>query len=269
MAGPSDDALTRATQRLAEAGCIAPEEEVAAFVAAAAGDAELFGVFVERRTTGEPLAWITGTTVFCGCTIAIDPGVYVPRWQSEPLAERAAALLPPDGRAIDVGTGSGAIARVLMNRQPAASVLGTESDPVAARCARRNGVDVVEGDLFAGVPVSWRGSIDVIVAVLPYVPTGALEYLPRDVRTFEPATALDGGDDGLVVVRRAVAEARAWLKQRGHLLLEVGGDQPDLLNATLLSSRFGAVRVLSDADGDPRGVEAVAVRDTDLPSSER
>ncbi len=249
--------LFQAARRLAAAGCVSPEEEAAELVAAAAGDAEMLGAFLERRTTGEPLAWITGTTVFSGSTVAVDPGVYVPRWQSEPLAERAAALLSPDGRAIDLGTGSGAIARVLLDRHPAASVLGTEIDPLAAQCARRNGVDVVEGDLFTGVPASWKRSVDVIVAILPYVPTGALAYLPRDVRTFEPEVALDGGDDGLVVVRRAVVESRAWLRDGGHVLFEVGGDQPDPLTATLLSAHFGAVRVISDANGDPRGVEAV------------
>jgi release factor glutamine methyltransferase len=175
------------------------------------------------------------------------------------LAERAAELLPSDGRAIDLGTGSGAIALVLIERRPSASVLGTERDPVAASCARQNGVPLVEGDLFEGTPASWRGTVDVIVAVLPYVPTDELAYLPRDVREFEPTTALDGGDDGLVVVRRAVTEARQWLRPGGHILLEIGGAQPDALVPTLEESQFGAIRVICDAEGDVRGVEALAV----------
>jgi len=214
---------------------------------------------VERRSTGEPLAWITGSARFCGCLIAVTAGVYVPRWQTEPLAERAAELLPPDGRAIDLGTGSGAIAFVLIDRCPDASVLGTESDPVAVACARSNGVTVAEGDLFEGVPASWKGSVDVIVAVLPYVPTDEIEYLPRDVRDFEPSTALDGGLDGLATVRRAVIEARQWLRIGGYVLFEIGGDQPEVLAPILEAEHFASIRVLSDADGDPRGVEAVAV----------
>jgi release factor glutamine methyltransferase len=257
--GRPTNALADATRRLAAAGFVAPEEEAAELAAAARGDDEMLAGLVERRSTGEPIAWITGTTKFCGLSIVIAPSVFVPRWQSEPLAERAAELLPPDGRAIDLGTGSGAIASVLLDRRPGASVLGTERDPVAARCARSNGVTVVEGDLFHGVPVSWKGTVDVVVAVLPYVPTYELAYLPRDVRAFEPTTALDGGDDGLVVVRRAVSEAREWLRVGAHVLAEVGGDQPDALLPILHAAHFGAIRVIRDADGDPRGVEAEAI----------
>ena len=249
--------LSLATRRLAAAGCVAAEEEAEELAAAALEDAELLGALVDRRTTGEPIAWITGTSVFCGRSVTVTPGVYVPRWQSERLAERAAALLPPEGRAIDLGTGSGAIVCVLLDRHPASSVLGTESDPVAAQCARHNGVTVVEGDLFEGVPASWRESVDVVVAVLPYVPTGEIGYLPRDVRAFEPTSALDGGEDGLGVVRQAVGEARGWLRDGGHVLFEVGGDQPEALAAILLQEGFERIRVLSDVEGDPRGVEAL------------
>jgi len=259
MPGPSEGALLDATRRLAIAGCVAPEEEAAELASAAEDDDQLLGALVERRSTGEPLAWITGTAEFCGRSVAVVPGVYVPRWQSEPLAERAAELLPAAGRAIDLGTGSGAIALVLLDRCPTASVIGTERDPVAAGCARKNGVAVVEGDLFEGAPPSWKGTVDVIVAVLPYVPTNELAYLPRDVRDFEPSTALDGGDDGLVVVRRAVAEARQWLSLGGHLLLEIGGAQPDALLPTLEEAQFGAIGVIRDAEGDVRGIEAMAV----------
>jgi release factor glutamine methyltransferase len=258
MPGPSSAALAEATRRLVAAGCVAAADEAEELAVASHGDDTRLAALVDRRSTGEPLAWITGMTSFCGVSIAVTPGVYVPRWQSQPLAERASERLPPEGRAIDLGTGSGAIACVLRVRRPSASVLGTERDPAAAECARGNGVTVAEGDLFEGVPTSWRGSVDVVVAVLPYVPTGEIEYLPRDVREFEPTGALDGGADGLVVVRRAVAAARAWLRPGGYLLLEIGGDQPDALTAVLESARFGSIQVICDEDGDPRGIEAVA-----------
>jgi release factor glutamine methyltransferase len=219
--------LSEATRRLSLAGCVAAEDEARELAATASGDASHLASLVERRTTGEPLAWITGTTTFCGCTIGIDPGVYVPRWQSEPLAERAAAVLPEHGRAIDLGTGSGALACVLHARKPRASP-------------------------------AWRGTLDVVVAVLPYVPTHAIAYLPRDVRTFEPIASLDGGDDGLAVISRAARAARRWLRPGGHLLLEVGGDQPDELGPMLERYGYDGLRVLSDGEGDPRGVEAVA-----------
>jgi release factor glutamine methyltransferase len=257
---PSGSALSDATERLAAAGCVAPEEEALELMAAAQGDDQMLDALVERRSTGEPLAWITGTTMFCGFRVGVAPGIYVPRWQSQPLAERAAELLPDHGRAIDIGTGSGAIACVLLARRPDASVLGTECDRKAAECARANGVPVVEGDLFEGVPTSWKGSVDVVVSVLPYVPTGEIEFLPRDVRDFEPIGALDGGADGLAVIRRAVAEARAWLRPGGHLLLEIGGDQPGILTPVLETAGFASIRVISDEDGDPRGIEAVTGR---------
>jgi release factor glutamine methyltransferase len=250
--------VSEAVRLLAAAGCVAPEEEAEELAAAARGDAEVMAGLVGRRTTGEPLAWITGSIQFCGSSIAVTPGVYVPRWQSEPLAQRAAELLSPAGRAIDLGTGCGAIARLLLERHPGASVLGTERDPQAARCARSNGVIVAEGDLFEGVPQSWKGEVDVIVAVLPYVPTGEIPFLPRDVRAFEPALALDGGDDGLAVVRRAVIEGRQWLRPGGHILVEIGGNQADALAPILEIARFDRIRLIVDADGDPRGVEAAA-----------
>jgi release factor glutamine methyltransferase len=250
--------MAEAISHLAMAGCIAPEEEVAELATAARGDGDVMKALVERRTTGEPLAWITGKTEFCGCSVEVSPGVFVPRWQSEQLAIRAAELLPPSGRAVDLGTGSGAIARVLMDRRPRASVIGTESDPIAAECARRNGVTVSEGDLFQKVPQAWKGTIDVVVAVLPYVPTGEIPFLARDVREFEPLSALDGGEDGLAVVRRVIAELPHWLAARGRALLEVGGDQPRILTPILEKARLEVVQVIFDEDGDARGIEVVA-----------
>ena len=97
---------------------------------------------VERRLTGEPLAWITGRTVFCGLDVVVEPGVYVPRWQSEPLARLAAGLLPPAGAGVDLCCGTGALAMVMQAARPGARVVATEVDPVAVRCARRNHVVV-------------------------------------------------------------------------------------------------------------------------------
>lgn len=258
MPEPLSAALSTATHRLAAAGCVAAEEEAELLAAAAHGDEDLLVELVDRRTTGEPLAWITGVAQFCDCLVPVTSGVFVPRWQSERLAERAVQLLPPRGRAIDLGTGSGAIAMVLLARRPHASVFGVESDPLAAECARNNGVTVMQGDLFEAVPRSWLGTVDLVVGVLPYVPTGEIPYLPRDVPAFEPLSALDGGGDGLCLIRRAVGESREWLRDGGHILLEIGGDQPRALIPVLETAGFGSVRVALDEDGDPRSVEAVA-----------
>ena len=255
--GPAPGPGGWAVATLARAGCVAPEEEAVELWQAASGDDSGFAALVARRTTGEPLAWITGTVTFCGAVLTVLPGVYVPRWQSEALAERSVRRLPPTGRAVDVGTGCGALARVLADRRPGAAVIGTESDPRAAACARGNGVTVAEGDLLC-LPASWRGTVDVVVAVLPYVPTGALGYLPRDVQAFEPLTALDGGPDGLAVLQRLIDQAAGWLRPGGCLLMEVGGEQAEPVGARLEAACFGHVEVREDDEGDVRAVEAVA-----------
>jgi len=204
--------------------------------------------------TGEPLAWLVGSTRFCDLDVAVDPGVYVPRWQSEGLARRATELLPPDGTAVDVATGSGAVAAVLAHRRPGARVVATEVDPVAAACARRNGVDVREGSLDEALPDGMAGTVDVLCAVLPYVPTGALHLLPRDVVAHEPRTALDGGPDGLTLVTGLVSRSIRWVRPGGWLLVEVGEDQVDRVAVLMGSVGYIDTEVLADGDGDPRGV---------------
>ena len=238
---------------LAAAGCVAADDEAAELVAAAA-DADGLATMVARRVTGEPLAWITGSTVFCGRAVGVRPGVYVPRWQSESLATTAAGLLPETGTAVDLCTGSGAVALVLAAARPSARVLATEADPVAVACARANGVDVRHGDLDGPLPASLDGTVDVVSGVVPYVPAGALHLLPRDVVDHEPRSALDGGEDGLTLVRRAVAAGTRLLAPGGWLLLEAGGDQCPVVADLFTRAGFGAVRVLADGDGDPRAV---------------
>jgi release factor glutamine methyltransferase len=210
---------------------------------------------VQRREAGEPLAWITGRTRFCGLTLAMDPGVYVPRAQTEALARRAAGVLPAHGTALDLCTGSGAVAAWLAHVRPGAFVVGVDRDPRAARCAGRNGVRALVGDLADAVRAP--GSIHVVTAVAPYVPTGALPLLPVDVQRHEPALALDGGDDGLAVVRGVVAHAAALLRPGGHLVLELGGEQDVTLRPDLARHGFVGAESWRDDDGDLRGLVAV------------
>ena len=146
--------------RLAAAGCVAPEEEAAELVAFAAGDRELLAALVERRTNGEPLAWLVGGVTFCGLRVRVDPGVYVPRWQTEPLARRASQLLPAGGVAVDLCTGAGAIACVLAASVPSATVVATDVDPAAVACARANRVDARLGHLDAPLPAALLGAVD-------------------------------------------------------------------------------------------------------------
>jgi len=239
--------------RLAAAGCVAAEAEATEMLAAAP-QATVPAAWVERRERGEPLAWIVGSTTFCGLSVLVDPGVYVPRWQSESLARRAAAVLPRDrGRAVDLCTGAGAIAVHLAAEAPAATVIGTDLDAASVRCARRNRVVAVVADL--GEPLR-SSAFDVVTAVAPYVPTGAIEVLPADSRRYESRRALDGGDDGLDVVRRAATTAARLLRPGGWFFTEAGGDQEDLLVGALDRLGFEAIDPWYDDDGDLRGVAA-------------
>ena len=172
------------------AGFVAAGEEARELVASAGGDGALLDELVGRRLTGEPLAWITGSVRFCGVEVRVDPGVYVPRWHSEPLARRAVERLPADGTAIDLGTGSGAIAKTLHANRPGARVAGSDIDERAVACATANGVEAYLGDLFAPVPPLLKGRVDVVVGVVPYVPTSALPLLQRDTFTFESPLSL-------------------------------------------------------------------------------
>ena len=241
-------------RRLADAGCVAAEAEAAELLASAR-DAEELDAFVRRRITGEPLAWIIGGVEFCRVRVRVHPGVYVPRWQSEALAGRAAALLPPDGVAVDLCTGAGAIACVLQAAAPAARVVATDVDPVAVGCARRNGVDALLGDLDGPLPAALLGTVDVMVAVVPYVPTDALAFLPRDVTAFEPRWALDGGPGGLELLAAVVARSTRWLRPGGRLLLEVGGDQAPVVAGQMAGVGFVDIAVHRDEEGQDRTIE--------------
>lgn len=242
--------------RLTVAGYIAARDEAAELLDRSGGDEDLLEALVQRRLHGEPLAWIVGVAKFCGLEVRVDPGVYVPRWQSEPLARRAATHLPRGGTALDICTGSGAIAMSLRFERPEARVIAVDIDEASVNCAASNGVEVLRGDLFAPLPLDLRGVVDVVVAVVPYVPTESLNMLPRDTFAFESTLAYDGGERGLDVLRRVVRESPRFLRSGGALLLELGGDEADALQGDLDRTGFSNTEVLVDDDGDVRGIES-------------
>ncbi len=239
---------------LAAAGCVAADEEADALLAAAGGDGDRLADLLARRCTGEPLAWLVGSVRFCGEEVAVHPGVYVPRWQTETMVVEAVKRLPGRGMAVDLCTGAGAIAVVLGRRRPTARVLATDVDRRAVACARINGVDVYESDLGAALPAEVRGIVDVVTAVVPYVPTEALHLLPRDVLAYEPLEALDGGPGGTRNLERAAVDAATLLRPGGSLLLELGGDQADGLGPVLADHGYQDVDLLYDDDGDLRAL---------------
>jgi release factor glutamine methyltransferase len=245
---------------LASEGFIAAGEEAQELLAYAGGDDQLLDSAVRRRLTGEPLAWITGMAWFCGVAIRVAPGVYVPRWISEPLARRAVDRLPEGGTAIDLCTGSGAIARVLSAHRPRARVAASDVDERAVACAIENGVEAFCGDLFAPLPGELEGCVDVVVGVVPYVPTAELSLLQRDTFTFETPLSYDGGADGTDILRRVLRDAPRLLRNGGALLLELGGEQGAVLNDELKRLGYVDLSILRDEDGDARGIETTLLR---------
>lgn len=242
--------------RLARAGFVAAPEEAGELVAAAGGDPVRLEVLTDRRLRGEPLAWITGRAAFGDVTVDVHPGVYVPRWQSLELARRATARLPARGTAVDLCTGSGAIAVALRARRPRARIVATDTDPRALACARANGVEAYGGDLFAALPPALRHAVDVVVAVVPYVPAAELGHLPRHTLEFEDAAHYDGGPDGTEVLTRLLAGAPGYLRPGGSVLLELGGTQGGLVRSVMEQLGCAGIETWCDEDGDPRGVEA-------------
>ncbi|MFG1827234.1 putative protein N(5)-glutamine methyltransferase [Microbispora bryophytorum] len=221
-------ALPSVVARLRAAGCVFAEDEAHLLVSAARTPAELDDM-VDRRAGGLPLEHVIGWAEFCGLRLAVDPGVFVPRPRTEFLVRQAAALARPGAVVVDLCCGSGAMGAALAATAGPVELHAVDVDPAAVRCARRNltaaGGTVYEGDLYAALPAALRGRVDVLVASPPYVPTGAIGLLPAEARVHEPQVALDGGADGLDVVRRVVAGADVWLAPGGHLLVETSEAQ--------------------------------------------
>ena len=216
-----------------------------------------------RRTGGEPLQYVTGVSGFRHLDLAVGPGVFIPRPETEQVVDRALARLPEEGGiAADIGTGSGAIALALAQERPSAEVWATEISPPALAWAERNAsassssIHLVRGDLFAGLPPSLRGRVDVVVSNPPYVMAAEADALPDEVKMHEPAVALFACRDGLDVIKRVAAEAREWLREGGWLVLEIGAGQGSQAFALVEGLGYFQVSVRRDLAGRERIVEA-------------
>ncbi|WP_406438084.1 putative protein N(5)-glutamine methyltransferase [Streptomyces sp. NBC_01613] len=213
---------------LRAAGCVFAEDEAQLILAAARTPEELTAL-VDRRVAGLPLELVVGWAEFRGLRIAVEPGVFVPRRRTEFLVEQALAQLPDASVVVDLCCGSGAVGAALATALGTVELHAADIDPAAVRCSRRNvgavGGQVHEGDLFAALPGELRGRIDILAANVPYVPTDQVGLLPAEARDHEPLVALDGGADGLDVLRRVAAEAAGWLAPGGCLLAETSERQ--------------------------------------------
>ena len=254
--------------RLRAAGCVFAEDEAAVLLATARSPADL-DALVERRAAGEPLEQVVGWAEFAGLRIWVDPGVFVPRRRSEflvsvaiglgrsRLSGRSAASVIVDlccgTGALGLAVGAGLTAAGGAGGDRPASEAGTVSggpgqvelyaadlDPAAVACARRNvepaGGHVYVGDLFAALPDRLRGRVDILICNAPYVPTGDVAFLPAEARDHEPLVALDGGLDGLAVLRRAASSAPSWLAPGGALLVETSDRQAAEMAAAMTAA---------------------------------
>lgn len=253
---PTLDDRAALAAALSKGGFVAADEEAELLLASAGGDRKLLELLLGRRLGGEPLAWIVGRVSFCGLELRVAPGVYVPRPQTELIVRRAIARLPADGVAIDLCTGTGAIAAVLAAHHSGARIVASDLDQGAVACARDNGVEAYLGDLLAPLPEQLEGGVDVIVCVAPYVPTPELPLLQRDTLEFESPLSYDGGRDGADLLRRALEEGSRWLRPGGTILLELGGDQAELLSSDLARLGYSEAVIVLDEEDDPRGIEA-------------
>jgi release factor glutamine methyltransferase len=217
----------------------------------AAGSPAELDAMVSRRAAGEPLEQVVGWAEFCGLPIAVAPGVFVPRRRTEFLVRQAVALAGAGAVIVDLCCGAGAIGAALAAAVERAEVHAADIEPAAVRCARQNlpAGRVYSGDLYEPLPAGLRGRVQILAANVPYVPTAEIGYLPQEARVHEPATALDGGQDGLDVLRRVAAGAPAWLVPGGHLLSETSERQAQLAQEALAAAGLTA-RVVSSVDED-------------------
>ncbi|MCT2589456.1 putative protein N(5)-glutamine methyltransferase [Streptomyces sp. N2-109] len=233
---PKSRSHAAVTLTLRAAGCVFAEDEARLLLRAARTPDEL-AALVDQRAGGLPLEHVLGWAEFCGRRVAVDARVFVPRRRTEYLVRLATflahqapqAVARPRPVLVDLCCGSGAVGAALAAAVEGAELYAADVDPVAVRCARRNldavGGQVYEGDLYEPLPVALRGRIDVLAANVPYVPTEEVELLPPEARVHEPRVALDGGADGLDVLRRVAAEAPRWLAPGGCLLVETSERQ--------------------------------------------
>ena len=227
-ASSSSTSPSAITSRLRAAGCVFAEDEARLLISAAQTPAEL-AAMVDRRVAGLPLEHVLGWAEFCGLRIAVDPGVFVPRRRTEFLVHQATALTRPGSVVVDLCCGSGALGAAVAAAQGQIELHAADIDPAAVACARRNvaaaGGHVYEGDLYQPLPATLRGRVDVLLANVPYVPTGEGGLLPAEARDHEARVALDGGADGRDVLRRVATAAPLWLAPGGHLLTETSERQ--------------------------------------------
>jgi release factor glutamine methyltransferase len=215
---------------------------------------------IARRRRGEPLQYITGHQEFYKLDFEVTPEVLIPRPETEAIVEVALGLLRNEGRPIiaDVGTGSGCIAVSLLKERPDAIAVGTDTSAAALRVAEHNarchGVEdrltLIESDLFEKLPPETKFSV--VLSNPPYVPEADWNGLAREVRDFEPRSALVAGVDGLDCIRRLLRDSPLFLRREGHLVFEIGFGQDDAVKSLVDLNLWDVIEIRKDLQGIPR-----------------
>ena len=221
-----------------------------------------FRKYVGRRAAGEPLQYITGHQEFFNLDFEVTPDVLIPRPETELLVEAALDLLGQmsEGSLIcDVGTGSGCIAISILHERPDVNAVGLDISPAALRVAARNATRhrvqerfaLAASDCFAALNASFA-RFAIIVSNPPYISEDALAGLQREVREHEPRAALTPGEDGLLIIRRLLADAPHFLLPGGHLLMEIGFDQHEAVKHLIDPQVWTLINIYRDLQGIPR-----------------
>lgn len=270
--------------RLRAAGCVFAEDEARIITEAADGDAARLEELTAARVGGLPLEHLVGWAELDGRRWLVAPGVFVPRQRSELLVREAAERTADDGPGpvllVDLCCGCGALGGAVAARLLAAGhdveIHAADVEPVAMTCAHENLKTLSDdaaapgagrlvahtyaGDLADPLPAAVWGRVDVLVANAPYVPTAAISMMPPEAREHEPHAALDGGDDGLVILRRVIDLAPKLLRPGGHLLIETSEGQANAAVAHMTAAGLTAT-VLTDDDLGATALAATLPRD--------
>ncbi|MEU2623361.1 putative protein N(5)-glutamine methyltransferase [Streptomyces sp. NPDC007157] len=260
---PSLSDTTAVVSVLRAAGCVFAEDEADLILATARTPDEL-ATMVDRRAAGQPLEHVLGWAGFHGLRVLVEPGVFVPRRRTEFLVDQALAQAPDASVVVDLCCGSGAVGAALAAALGDAELHAADIEPAAVDCARRNiapyGGHAHLGDLFDALPAALRGRIGILAANVPYVPSGEVGLLPAEARDHEPLVALDGGGDGLDVLRGVAAGAPEWLAPGGCVLVETSERQAEA--AVEAFARAGLTARLAVSDELYANV-VIGVRDQD------
>lgn len=264
-----EDQLLDATRRLEAAGISNPRREARLLQALAGDDAARFAAYVRRRAAHEPYSRIRGAREFWSLDLALSPETLDPRPDSETLIEAALAALPDRSvafRAVDFGTGTGALLLALLSEYPAATGVGVDILAGAVATAQGNAAALGLAGRARFVAGDWAAtnleSADVILANLPYIPAGEMAALPPEVRCFDPHEALDGGRDGLDAYRSLAPVLRRTLQPEGWAFVELGSGQAESVTRIMAKAGLTAAATRRDLAGCER---CLVLRQGDLP----